>query len=363
MNKCVYLFILLVACNKLYGQAIYTAKALSLPDAIEIGLKNNPEMGIAAAQIKAVEGKFWTGISLPQPEFSVGYDFVPTGKSLNNYSERTIGISQAIEFPSTYFLRGTKLSKEKEIASLQFKVTQLGVISRIKSAYVILAANHEYIKIASENLAIAEDFADKADIRYNAGEGTNLERLTAKVQYAEATNNEELHKNQLLAALAEFNFALGYGKDADRKYMLTDTLSYRAFNMPLEKLIGEAMGTSPQLNIAELHVRSSVLDKTLAWTSLLPSFNLAYFKQYRDGNSGYYGASLGIAIPLWGLFDRSAWQRVLSGYQLPAYGGGFHEDCSPAGYSAVDRDPMFKAVFHLYLIVYVLVIADKHTRR
>jgi outer membrane protein TolC len=36
---------------------------------------------------------------------------------------------------------------------------------------------------------------------------------------------------------------------------------------------------------------------------LLPDFNISYFKQTRDGDNGFYGASFGISVPLWFLFE------------------------------------------------------------
>ena len=42
--------------------------------------------------------------------------------------------------------------------------------------------------------------------------GTNLERLTAKVQFTEALNNVEVAKNELLIAYSELNNTLGFGK-------------------------------------------------------------------------------------------------------------------------------------------------------
>ncbi|MCX6168484.1 MAG: TolC family protein [Ignavibacteriales bacterium] len=293
--------VLLPVC--LYGQA--EIKKLSLNEAIEIGLKNNPEIKSAIENISASKGRFWSGISLPQPEVGVSYEYAPVKSSLSNSSERTIEVQQSFEFPSNYFLKGSKFSKEKEIAVYKLNLVERSVINRVKTAYYKILAKQYQVKSAEDNLAISEDFFKKAEIRQNVGEGTNLERLTAKVQYAEARNNLEVVKNDFTTAFAELNYAVGFGKQSyDSIFSLTDSLVFTDHKINSEQIYKSFEETNPQIKIAELNYGIASVEKGLAWSSLLPNFNLAYFKQTRDGNNGFYGASFGISVPLWFMFDQ-----------------------------------------------------------
>lgn len=304
MNKFLYLFIFLFLLGKVYGQNEIRKNDLSLNEAIETGLKYNPEIKSSLEKINAASGRFWSGISLPQPEISSRYEWIPINKNLRYFNERTFEVVQPFDFPTNYFLRGSKFSKDIEITRSEYKLTELLLIVRIKSAYFSALTRQEQLLIAKENLSIAEDFNKKAEIRYNVGEGTNLERLTAKVQYTEALNNVEVQKNRLKSAFAELNFALGYGKDETREYNLTDSLVFTQHDFSLEKLFDEALNINPLLKRNELFVSSSSISRSLAWSSLLPNFNVSYFRQTQEGSSGYYGASLGISVPLWFLFDQ-----------------------------------------------------------
>lgn len=185
MRQLFALFILIFSVSILNGQQGMN-KELTLDEAIEIGLKNNPRIISARENISAAKGRFWSGISLPAPEVGVSYEYTPVNKSLRNFSERTFEVSQSFEFPSNYFLRGSRFSKEEEIAFYRLKQTEVVIIAQIKSAYYNVLSKKKLLEIAEENLKIAEDFSKKAEIRYNVGEGTNLERLTAKVQFTEA---------------------------------------------------------------------------------------------------------------------------------------------------------------------------------
>jgi len=304
MNKLLCLFVLALSFLQLYGQTENIR--LSLNDAIQIGLKNNPEMKKASDNISAAGGRFWSGISFPKPELGVSYEYAPVNTSLSNYSEKTLEVRQNFEFPSNYFLRGNKLSKEEEIAYYQLRQTGLLVTSEIKSAYCNVLAKQEQVRNAEENLAITEDFSQKAEIRYNAGEGTNIERLTAKVQFTQTENNLEAAKNDLNTAFAELNFALGYGERTEVSYTLTDSMFFSTEQQgvySLEELHKIALSNNQTIKISELKECASSIDHSLAWSSLLPDFNIGYFRQSRDGDNGYYGASFGISLPLWFLFD------------------------------------------------------------
>jgi heavy metal efflux system protein len=305
MKKAWYVLCILSLGAKLNGQTVQAP--LSLNSAIEIGLKNNPEIVSAAEKVKASKGRLLSAIAPASPELSISHDYIPAGQNINNYGEKTIGVSQSIEFPTNYFLRGSKFSKEKEIAEQEYAVVKNGVILNVKTAYFKLLAHQEQVKIARENLAIAGDFVKKAEVRLALGEGTNLEKLTAQVQYSEAINDVEVQKNRLITACTELNFALGFGKDEQKEYRLTDTLGYSALDLTLSQLIDNATGKNPQLKINKLRFGSFSVDKSLAWSSLLPNFNLAYFnKQIRGGMTvnGNYGASINISVPLWFMLDQ-----------------------------------------------------------
>ncbi len=286
----------------LYGQG--EPKELSLKDAIEIGLKNNPSIQSARANITGVEGRYWSGISLPQPEINYENQWLPIGSKIGNGSEKTLLIRQSFEFPSNYFLRDSKLRREEEIAFYKLKQTEILITTQIKSAYYNVLAKKGLLKIAEENLKIAEDFAKKAEIRYNVGQGTNLEKLTAKVQFTEAKNNLEVARNELRTAFAELNFFLGRGKRDEEIFILTDSLTYiPSDKFTFEKLYSISQSVNPQIKISELNVETSTIDKSLAWSSLLPRVNFSYLRQSRDNDNGFYGVSLGMSLPLWFLLE------------------------------------------------------------
>jgi outer membrane protein TolC len=282
-----------------------TAPRLSLDSAIQIGLNNYPELRASAEKINAARGRFWSAISPPPADLSILHDYIPGGQPLGGFGEKTIGISQSIEFPTNYFLRGAKSSIEKNIAENELALAKLLAVTNVKKAYFNALALQAQVKIARENLSIAQDFVKKAEVRHSVGEGANLERLTAKVNYTEAENRVEITKSHLIAAFAELNYAMGNGKGTSRLYNLSDTLSFTPCDFTLSQLSNDAALQHPQLKAGKLQIDSYAKEKSLAWSSVLPNFTCGYFsKQVRGDATRYYGLSLTIGIPLWFLLDQ-----------------------------------------------------------
>lgn len=301
-----YLFVLFLICFTLsntLGQENKN-KSLTLKEAIEIGLKNHPDIKAAIANITASKGRYWSGISLPQPEIVYDNQFISANKGLGN--ERTLSISQSFEFPSIYFLKGNKFSKGEEISIIQLRIIEKNLISKIKTAYYKILSKQNQLKSAEDNLIITEDFLKKSEIRLNVGEGTNIEKLTAKVQFSEAQNYLEITKNELKTSFAELNFALGFGNQFNESnYTLQDTLNFVDYSLNIENLSKLIEENNPQIKIAELNYEISKVDISLAKSTYLPKVNLAYLSQTLDNQSGFHGISAGVSVPLWFMFEQS----------------------------------------------------------
>lgn len=284
---------------------VYCQEKISLDDAFKIALKQNQEILKTKEEIAASKGRFWSGISLPQPELSVEFEYAPNGKPLNKFGERTIGVSQSFEFPTNYFLRGSKLNVETDIAETEYYKSVIEVLANVKRTYFNVKAKEEHLKIAKINFDLADEFDKKAGIRYDTGEGTYLEKLTANVQRTQATSNVDAAKKELAGELSNLIVLLGISPVNEKKYELTDSLVYQQSNCSVTELEQSATEKNPLLKKARLTTESYSLNKSLAWSSLLPGISLSYYKQAVDGGrNDFYGASFGISVPIWFLFDQ-----------------------------------------------------------
>jgi outer membrane protein, heavy metal efflux system len=295
--------LLFLSCHFLaYSQS---SERLSLKEAIEIALQRNPEVIGARRSVDAARARFWRGISPPPASLSWEYDYIPKGNGINAYGERVIGISQSFDFPTTIALRGSSLSSESDAAEADYSSTSVAVTMHVKIAYYGVLAMQEKLTLAEENLVIADDFARKAGIRLNVGEGTNLEQLTAKVQRTQARNAVEVAKNDLRLATSELNFALGRGQEQlGQDFTLTDSLIYRSHTLLLESLVEQAQQSNPNLQSAQFRLSAASINRSIAWSSILPNFNVSYSWQAEGTNPNLYGVAFGISLPIWFLLDQ-----------------------------------------------------------
>ncbi len=278
---------------------------ISLTDAERLAKEHNPTLKKGLNRIESAEGKYLSGVSPRMPELSLSYDFVPNGSSLSNYEERSLEINQGIEFPLKTVYKGNQLNNAIDIIKAENSAGVLSVLSEVRKAYIALLEKQSLIKIAEENCSVTEEFKNKSTIRFNVGEATNLEKLTADVQYAQSLNNLEVLKNKYTIALTELLYAIGLKKGYENyNPLLSDSLIYIPFNESLESVIQKALSSNPMLFLSELKRSNSQIGKKIAITSYLPDFVIGYKSQSINGVNDYYGINLGISLPLWFLFDQ-----------------------------------------------------------
>jgi outer membrane protein, heavy metal efflux system len=297
MGLCVIFY-----CAAAFSQMV---ERLSLSDAIAIALKTNPQVLASFEQIYAEHGRFWRGVSPSAPSVGINYQYIPKGAAISRFGERAVEISQSIDFPTSIYLRGQQLSKNISIAEAEQRMTSIAITARVKTAYYDVLAKQKKILLTEENLSISEDFSRKAEIRYNVGEATNLEKLTAVVQRTQAQNAVYAAQNELKISFGELYNVLGRGNAAPMNtIVLTDSLVYQPVDHNIEQLTEIAFTANPQLAAASNKVSAASYGRSLAWSSMLPNLNASYYRQTVDGSSNFYGVSFGVSVPVWFLFDQ-----------------------------------------------------------
>lgn len=302
MNRWSVLFVAALIPMCAHGQS--TQRVLALREALALGLAHSPDLRAADAEVVSARGKFWSGIALPAPELSVTHEFVPTGAGLGSYAERTVGISQSIEFPTNYIFKGTALASGQDVARAEARRARLRVGGRIRIAYFAAWAAGKRAHYARETLALADSILARTEVRARFGEAPPLERLTVRVQRSEAQHELMAARSAWVAACGGLSTAIGAGGMAiDTSVVLTDSLPLEPRRVNVDSLIALAEERNPELEAARARMRGASASRALSWSSLLPNFTASYFKQARDGGNDFYGASLGISVPLWFMFD------------------------------------------------------------
>lgn len=297
-----YIYILLFAII-LYLPAISQEhKNLTLNAAIEMAMKNNLQLKILDSEINAEKGKTKSSLAIPKTQIGFENQWIPSSDESKS-SEKTFSISQSFEFPTNYFLKGDLGTKNELLVSSRYNSYKQTLISKVKKAFYKVLVKNALISNAKENFKISEDFFKKAEIRQNVGEGTELEKLTAKVQMNQSKISIDIYQNELTTAITELKFLLGCTNEKC-EFEFVDTLSYTEVNPEFKDLYNYIESNNPEIKAAQIKTEIANIEKNLAWSTLLPDLSFSYYNQSREGGN-YYGYSAGINLPIWFMFEQT----------------------------------------------------------
>jgi len=270
--------------------------SLSLDQCIVIALQQNPLILSSLQQYQASLARINQAKAFPQPSFNSDWDVQPKFLNLKNASETYFGISQSIEFPGKRYLRGKIASKESNEIRQDIDLLKLDIVFQVKQAFFALLLAKEKLTYAQQNLELSQDFLQKADIKYGAGDVAKVEVLRAQVETSRAANEVRIATNEERLTKALLNFLM-----ARKKY---DPLEIRGklrrppIQLDMEELIARAFAFRPEIKRINLSLDKEALQKKSAYMSYLPDFDLGFSKHHLEGEGTYWDFTLSFPIPL-----------------------------------------------------------------
>ena len=134
MRQLLALFILIIAFGFINAQERMNEE-LTLNEAIEIGLKNNPEALSALKEIDAANGRILQAGRLQNAELSIIANEVPSDFAFDETGELDLNFNQPIEFFGKRRTRIQSAEYQKRIAELNYNRVKKLVSSKVKKVY------------------------------------------------------------------------------------------------------------------------------------------------------------------------------------------------------------------------------------
>lgn len=273
---------------------------LSLQSAIALAGKNNPKLMALHREIAAAKGRGWTTWWLADPNLSLEWEGVPTGAGLGQFAERRLTLTQEIEFPTNILWRHHFAAREVEAAAMRYEQGVLEIRADAVTAYTRFLASRNALALAQQRVSLAQEFAAKAEFRRRAGEAPAIELVRAQVELAQAQNERHTMESAHVLAQAQLNALLA--RKPDENTAVQDSLAYQQYDLSLAAIKRQALAEHPRLREAEAQVKAASHLRNLAWGSFLPAVELSAFRQNIGGNPNFYGAQIGLKVPLWFAF-------------------------------------------------------------
>lgn len=270
--------------------------ALTLDQCIVIALQQNPLILSSLQQYQASLARINQAKALPQPSFNSDWDVQPKILNLKNASETYFGISQSIEFPGKRYLRGKIASKESNEIRQDIDLLKLDIVFQVKQAFFALLLAKEKLTYSQQNLELSQDFLQKAEIKYGAGDVAKVEVLRARVEASRAANEVRIATNEERLAKALLNFLMAQKKYAPLE--IRGKLKRPPIQLDMEELIARAFRFRPDIKRINLSLDKEALQKKSAYMSYLPDFDLGLSKHHLEGEGTYWDFTLSFPIPL-----------------------------------------------------------------
>lgn len=287
------LFVLVSSCAA-FGQ---TANKLTLQDAINTALLNNPAIVKARQEVQAASARVLQEGRIPNPEIGVTWSEVPSSFHLGNANERDFTFSQQIEFPTKRSGRVNIASVDVRISELRHERKKILLTAGVKKAYYDRLLSDAIVTNHEGQIGLLTDFQALLLGQYQSGGKTYLDVVRTKVEVARLKNDLVESRRERRAKTAQLNLLLG--KESQAPLALSDTLTAVPMPANRDSLLSASLNQSSSLSITQGAVARQEENLSLAKSSYLPDLGIGLARQRRGDVGNLWGVELTMSLPLW----------------------------------------------------------------
>lgn len=285
----------------------HPAFTLTLDEAVETALRNNPEIQSVRLEEGTAQGRLdQAGLLLrsnPVIEGSVSRkDTLPEGgEKVKNYG---LQLSQEFELAGQRGLRidVAKSGQEKVLQDIRDKERVL--IVEVKDAFVLALAAKQKIALTGEAMQLQEELVASTAIKFQTGDISALEQNLADVELGKARRDLMLAERERREALLGLQELLGV--KSSLSFSVEGELPSEAPVIPdKEKLLQTIAQQRPDVRSASAEVQQAKAAMKLAGREVIPSVTVSGFYN-KDGKLNESGVMLSFPLPFsdWKQADR-----------------------------------------------------------
>jgi outer membrane protein TolC len=205
---------------------------VSLQQAVELALRQNPQLALAQQEIAAAHGQSLLAAALPPAEIfsranEISFD-------LAERDEIEIGLSQSFEFPGKRGGRRAVANIDRQIAELQLARLRVLLAADVKKRY------YENL-LANENLAsrqfavlLLDDLQRLLVERYQSGAASYVDVVRARIELGRGRSELAAAQQEQIAALSKLDVLLG--RQNSQPPQLSDSLAFAPLTLPRDSL-------------------------------------------------------------------------------------------------------------------------------
>lgn len=272
-------------------------EALSLSQAIQIGLANNYQIQIADAN---------TGIASNNNDWAIAGKYPSINLTLNNQNTYTIlnnpgsvlresnafspNIVPGVELNWTLF-NGYRVRYTKTQLDALEKLNEANARQRIESsiqliiqAYYNTLVQQEQLEVVAQLLSLSRDRLAYQELRQEYGQAGTFEKLQSQDAYLNDSSAYLIQINNYETAMRSLRLAMGI-EEASRRFVLTDTLQTPLAAYTLEDLETQMLANSPALQSQYINRELASINSKIQESALKPTLSMRAGATYNLGIS------------------------------------------------------------------------------
>jgi cobalt-zinc-cadmium efflux system outer membrane protein len=314
MNKFFYYALYLVPCFSMpgflniahaqdQGKIMLNYAQCDLQQAMDIAMKNNPELTALECELRAAQARISQAGLLPNPTFSAESENFSGDRAGFNLTENTFSITQPFLLGGKIALQKRMADKEKGVILHNFETKKIDVITEVEHAVYDILLFQEIVTFAKENMINAKKLHEFIEEKTKKKNSTSYqhELLSAKLELAQAEfeiydaeNNLEIAKKYLTTLWGEPERLLG---------KITCELD-RTFHVPEYDIVKEyIMKNNHEIQAIEAQREREAIALQLAQAERIPDIDLEFgVRQFAEDDT--YSFVTGLSFPL-PLFNRN----------------------------------------------------------
>ncbi len=281
--------------------------AITLTEAVDIALRNNPDMQSVRLETDAAQGRLdQAGLWLRSNPVIEGSrsrkDVVPGGAEKDtNWGVR---LSQEFEIAGQRGLRVDAARSGMEKAAQDVRDRQRILIAEVKDSFAKAIAAKRRVALAEETVRLQEELASSAFVKFQAGEISQLEQNLADVELGKARRDRLLAEKERRGTLLDLQLVLGLTPRTD--FSAEGDLPVEPPPIPDRESVRTVTAAQrPDVLSASAEVQQARSAMKLAGREAVPSFTVSGFYS-QDNKLNEAGVMLSFPLPL---FDRKQADR------------------------------------------------------
>ena len=293
--------VLLLGTSSFNRSKAQQIKTIDLRQAVQMALDSNLAVRSAVYSVdiqKALKGASW---DVPKTNINSQY-----GQFNSVNKDNGVSVSQTFAFPTVY-INQHKLAKANiKSSELQLKSSQLEIATQVKQLYWQLSYLKSKLRLFAFQDSLYSRFLRAAELRAKIGETNRLEMITARSQSMEVKNQLD----QINADLTISGQKLQTIINTEYVVYPTDSILHKVEF--LQSSDSTTFSNNPMILYMKQLVQTSIFEKRLARSRIMPEFTFGYSSQtmvgtqdangvYRYFGSGdrFTGIQATLSIPLW----------------------------------------------------------------